>query len=143
MKYLLAITMYLLFSTSHANNSLVDPDSIDSGMKVVSYLIPENNLKVTGYERGSPSKLKVKLCNICLKKTYKLSPTAELRLLNEPLNKEDLTEALLRKKHPLLRLVIDRNKGIVIYLHIGVNKDDEFVPTILNTNKHSTSGAIL
>ena len=129
MKYLLAITLYLLFSTSYANESLVDPDSIDSSMPIVSYIISKDNLKIVGYRLSSPSKLQVKLCKKCEEKVYELDISADLRLLNKSLDKTALAEVLLRKEHPLLRLAVNRKKGMIIYLHIGVNKEDEFIPT--------------
>lgn len=142
MKYLLTITLYLFFSTSHADSSLVDPDSIDPSMPVVSYLVPESNLEITAYHLDSPSKLKVKLCRTCLEKTYLLDPKAELKLLGEPLDKAILTETLLKKEFPLLRLIVNRSKGMIIYLDIGVNRGDEFWPTSTSNNKHRTLGVI-
>lgn len=130
MKYLLAITLSLLFSTSYANESLVDPESISSSMPVVEYLVPADNLKITGYRLGSPSKLQVKLCKRCSEKVYELDTSAKLILFNMPLDKTALAEALLKKEHPLLRLVVNRRKGMITYLHIGVNKQDEFISTI-------------
>ena len=130
MKYLLAITLSLLFSTSYANESLVDPESISSSMPVVEYLVPADNLKITGYGLGSPSKFQVKLCKRCLEKVYELDTSAKLILFNMPLDKTALAEALLKKEHPLLRLVVNRRKGMITYLHIGVNKQDEFISTI-------------
>lgn len=129
MKYLFAITLYLLFSTSYASDALIDPDSIDSSMAIVEYIVPTDNLKITGYRLGSPSKLQVKLCKRCEKKIYELDRSAELVLLNQTLDKAALAEVLLRKEHPLLRLVINRRKGMITYLHIGVDKEDEFIPT--------------
>jgi len=129
MKYLLAITLSLLFSTSYANESLVDPESISSSMPVVEYLVPADNLKITGYRLGSPSKFQVKLCKRCLEKVYELDTSAELILFNMPLDKTVLAEVLLKKEHQLLRLVVNRRKGMITYLHIGVNKQDEFIST--------------
>lgn len=143
MKYLLTITLYLFFSTSYANNELVDPDSINPSMPVVSYLISESNLEIMAYRLGSPSKLKVKLCQQCSEKIYILDPDAELRLLKQPLATTKLTEALLKKDHPKLRLAINRSKGMIIYLHLGVNEYDEFVPNLTpKVSKNNPTGVI-
>tara|TARA_B100001063_G_scaffold169791_1_gene158940 strand:- start:3754 stop:4173 length:420 start_codon:yes stop_codon:yes gene_type:complete len=129
MKYLFAITLYLLFSTSYANDALVDPDSISSSMPVVEYIVPADNLKITEYRLGSPSHLQVKLCKRCKEKAYELEISADLRLLDRHLDKTKLAEVLLSKQHPLLRLVINRKKGMITHLHVGVDKNIEFVPT--------------
>jgi hypothetical protein len=103
MKLLLTTFCIVLLSFNHSSYALVDPDSVNASMPVMTYLIPANNLKIVAYRLGSPSKLKVKLCRECLEKTYDLSPSAEFRLLEQPLDKTKLTEVILRKEHPILR----------------------------------------
>ena len=141
MKYLLTITLYLFLSTSYADSSLVDPDSFDSSMNVVTYQISAKNLKITAYHLGSPSKLKVKLCRDCLEKTYQLDPEAELKMFGEPLNKTKLTETLLRKKFSHLHLAINRSKGMITYLYFGVSPYAEFTRTpMLDINRPNSIG---
>jgi len=142
MKYLLTITLYFFFSASHADSSLVDPDSLDSSMPVVSYLIPASNLKIAAYQSGSPSKLQVKLCKICIRKIYQLSPEAELNIMGQPLEKTKLTEILLGKKVSQLRLAVNRSKGMIIYLYLGASPNDEFssTPMPIINNPASTGG---
>jgi hypothetical protein len=143
MKLLLIILGSILLSFNHSSYALVDPDSINPSMPVVTYLIPANNLKIAAYRLGSPSKLTVKLCSQCSEKTYDLAPTAKFRLLQQHLEKEKLTEVLLRNEHPMLRLAVHRNKGMITFLHIGVMEHEEFVPILAPaTNKDSTEGAI-
>jgi hypothetical protein len=139
MKLLLTTFCIVLLSFNHSSYALVDPDSVNASMPVMTYLIPANNLKIVAYRLGSPSKLKVKLCRECLEKTYDLSPSAEFRLLEQPLDKTKLTEVILRKEHPILRLAVHRGKGMIIFLHIGVRDSEEFVPVLpIEINKEST-----
>lgn len=143
MKLLLITLGSILLSFNHSSYALVDPDSINPSMPVVTYLIPASNLKIAAYRLGSPSKLTVKLCNQCLEKTYDLAPSAKFRLLQQPLDRTKLTEVLLKNQHPMLRLAVHRSKGMITFLHIGVRDNEEFVPTLTPaTNKGSTVGVI-
>ncbi|MBQ0729193.1 MAG: hypothetical protein KBT75_00760 [Oleispira antarctica] len=133
MKYLLTITLYFFFSASHADSSLVDPDSLDSSMPVVSYLIPASNLKIAAYYLGAPSKLSVKLCSKCIEKTYLLDPKAELKRSRILLKRDILTKTILNKKFQEVRLVVDRRIGSITSLHIGASPYDE-MPEMFKTN---------
>lgn len=140
---LLSMLFVALLSFNYSSYALVDPDSIDASMPVMSYLIPANNLKIEAYSLGSPSKLKVILCNECLEKTYTLAPSAKFRLLGLPLEKRKLTEVLLGKEHPMLRLAVNRSKGMITFLYIGVKDNEEFLPILTQeTNSDDSVGAI-
>lgn len=138
MNKLLITLCFTLLSFNHSSYALVDPDSLDSSMNTVSYLIAPENLKIIAYHLGSPSKLKVKLCRACLEKTYLLDPKAELKIFRQPLEKGKLTEFLLKKQFPL-RLTINRSKGMIIYLHIGASPNDELPPPLITEISGSRS----
>ena len=125
MKPLLITLCFTLLSFNHASYALVDPDSLDPSMPVVSYLISADNIKITSYRQGSPSHLSVILCNNCKEKTYSLADSATLELFLQPLTKSELTINLLKKNFAQARLGIDRAKGEIIYLHLGANINDE------------------
>jgi hypothetical protein len=143
MKLLLSTLCIALLSFAHSSYALVDPDSLDPSMPVVSYLIPAENLQIVAYRLGSPSKLKVKLCRECFEKTYDLSPSAEFRLLNQRLDKTKLTEVLLKRELSQIRLAVNRRKGVITYLFIGASPNDEFssTPFLKLNNPTRTEGA--
>jgi hypothetical protein len=138
MKRLLSTLCIALLSFNNSSFALVDPDSLDPSMSVVSYLISSENLEITAYHLGSPSKLTVKLCKICNAKTYLLDPRAKFKIFNQPLNKTKLTEILLKKEFTQLRLAINRSKGMITYLYIGASPNDELsLAPFLNANNPS------
>lgn len=144
MKLLLSAFFIALLSFNNSSFALVDPDSLDPSMVVVSYLISSENIKITAYHQGSPSKLSVKLCKNCIVKTYLLDPKAEFKLFNQPLNKTKLTEILLKKGFTQLRLAINRSKGMITYLYIGASPNDELslAPFLESNNSSHATGHV-
>lgn len=128
MKLLLSTLCFTLLSFNPASYALVDPDSLDPSMPVVSYLIPATDLNIAAYKHGLPSHLKVILCDVCLEKTYLLSSDAILESSRQPLDKSKLTASLLKKDFSQIRLGVDRVKSEIIYLHLGASADDESAP---------------
>ncbi|MBL4797901.1 MAG: hypothetical protein JKY50_10845 [Oleispira sp.] len=128
MKLLLTTLCVALLSFNNPSYALVDPDALDPSMSVVSYLIPAQAVKIASYKQGTPSHLKVILCNICAEKTYPISTTATLILFLKTLDKSELTANLLKKNFAEVRLAVDREKGEIIYLHLGASVDDELSP---------------
>lgn len=128
MKLLLITLCSTLLSFNHSSYALVNPDSLDPSMPIVSYLISTDNISITSYSKGSPSHFAVTLCNNCKEKTYSLAPSATLRTFRQPLDKSELTINLLKKKFSKVRLGIDREKSEIIYLHLGASADDEITP---------------
>lgn len=123
---ILITTLYLTFlSLSYSAYALVDPDTQDPSMRVVSYLTSAENIEIKSYLQGTPSSLNVTLCKNCMVKTYTISPTATLEYLRQPLNKTELAGKLLQAKHPLIRLGINRSTQEIINLQIGANANDE------------------
>lgn len=125
MKLLLSTLCIALLSFNNSSYALVDPDALDPNMPVVSYLVFTKNVKIASYKQGSPSHLKVILCDICLEKSYPLASDVTLELSSKPLKKLELTENLLKKNFEKVRLGIDRAKGEIIYLHLDASVDDE------------------
>jgi len=128
MKLLLTTLCAALLSFNNLSHALVDPDSLDPGMSVMSYLIPAQAVKIASYKQGTPSHLKVILCNICTEKTYLISASATFKLFIKTLDKSELTASLLKKNFAEVRLAVDREKGEIIYLHLGASANDELSP---------------
>lgn len=125
MKKILTTLCFTLLALSQYSHALVDPDSLDSGLPVVSYLIPADNMKIESYAQGKPSHLRLVLCRNCMEKTYKISDSAVLELSRKPLKRSDLTIELMKKEFNKIRIGIDRTKGEIIYLRLGASAYDE------------------
>lgn len=125
MKKVLTTLCFALLAFSQHSYSLVDPDSLDPSMPVVSYLISSDNIKIKSYRQGVPSHLTVTLCNNCIEKTYSIATTATLKYLRKPIDKSDLALRLLQEKYPRVRLGINRSTQEITNLQIGASVYDE------------------
>lgn len=125
MKILLSTICFAFLTLSYPAYSLIDPDSLDPSMPVVSYLISSDNIKIKSYRQGVPSHLTITLCNNCIEKTYSIATTATLKYLRKPIDKSDLALRLLQKKYPLVRLGINRSTQEITNLQIGASVYDE------------------
>ncbi len=128
MKLLLTTFCIALLSFNHSSYALVDPDSLDPSMPVVSYLIPTHSVKIASYKQGAASHLSVMLCYNCQEKTYPLASSVILKSFRQPLDRSELTINLLKKNFDQVRLGINRMKGEIIYLHLGASINDELSP---------------
>lgn len=125
MKKILNALCFTLLAMSQYSYSLVDPDSLDPSMPVVSYLIPAADMKIESYRQGKPSHLSLILCPNCIEKTYKISDNAVLELSRAPLKKDQLTIQLMKKEFSKIRVGIDRTKQEIIYLRLNASANDE------------------
>lgn len=135
MQYTFRIFLLLLIVSNSKADGLIDPDTVDSGMPSVSYLIPTEDFAIASYTQGRASHFTVKLCSNCQSKTYPLAEDAELLLLGQKLAPSQLTEVLLQNAHPQLRLRIIRESKTIGSLQLGATKYDNEI-----TSKTATLG---
>jgi hypothetical protein len=97
----------------------IDPDSIDTEMTQVMYLISPNDIRANTYKNGYPSVFSITLCKTCQQKSYTLKDGADLLLNEQPLDLSDLTITLIKKKFDVIQLGIDRSDRSITYLYLG------------------------
>lgn len=135
MKKILTTLCFVLITFSSYSYSLVDPDSLNPSLPVVSYLIPSADMNIESYRQGTPSHLRLILCRNCMEKTYKISENAVLESSQNELKKGQLTVQLMKKEFAKVRVGIDRTKGEIVYLRLGASAYDELPnQEELNTN---------
>lgn len=142
MKKILTTLCFTLLALSHYSYALIDPDSLDPGLSVVSYLIPADNMKIESYTQGKPSHLRLVLCRNCIEKTYKISDSAVLELSRKPLQQDQLTIQIMKKEYAKVRVFIDRTKAQIISLHLDANSGDAEPPEENGNDEDNYDGVI-
>lgn len=142
MKKVLISVCFTLLALSPYSYALVDPDSLDSGLSVVSYLISADDMKIESYSRGKPSHLRLILCRNCMEKTYKISDNAVLELSRKPLKQDQLTIQIMKKEYAKVRVFIDRTKAQIISLHLDANSGDGEPPEENGNDEDNYDGVI-
>lgn len=97
----------------------VDPDSFDPSVRYTTYVVAPSDFSITSYQGGSPSHFTVTACERCIDKRYELATDALLELHQQPIEKSQLSELILKKEYDVVDMHIDRQENKIIGLYLG------------------------